>query len=103
MFTHAKAIAALVGADPTATASEKAAVLTALARAEKEPHRQTAHAESEVISLQEAAEILGYKSTRSVRKAVKAGALVGFYGGKGQRVTGVTRASIRAALTCLTS
>ena len=102
MFTFSKAIAALIGADPTATATEKAAVLTALARAEKEPRRRT-HAEAEVVSLREAARILGYTSTRSVRKAVKAGALTGFYGGSGQRVTGVTRASIRAALTYSTS
>lgn len=98
MFTFAKSIEALVGADPTATAKEKAAVLSALARVEKEP-RRTAHAEAEVVSLQEAAEILGYTSTRSVRKALKAGALKGFYGGRGERVTGITRASIREALS----
>lgn len=103
MFTHLKAIEALVGADPTATATEKAAVLSALAQTETVPRRRKSHAEAEVVSLREAADILGYTSTRSVRKAVKAGALVGFYGGRGQRVTGVTRASIRAALTCLTS
>ena len=99
MFSYHNAIEALIGADPTATAAEKAAVLTALARAEKEPRRRTAHAEAEVVSLREAARILGYTSTRSVRKAIKAGALKGFYGGKGQRVTGVTRQSIREALS----
>lgn len=98
MFTYSNAIAALVGADPTATAKEKAEVLSALARAEKETRRRT-HADAEVVSLAEAAEILGYTSTRSVRKALKAGALTGFYGGKGERVTGVTRASIRSALS----
>ncbi len=99
MFTFAKSIEALVGADPTATATEKATVLTALAQTETVPRRRTAHAEAEVVSLQEAAEILGYKTTRGVRKALKAGALTGFYGGKGERVTGVTRASIRSALS----
>ena len=100
MFTHHKSIEILVAADPTATATEKAAVLSALAQSEQKPRRRTTHADSEVISLQEAAEILGYKTTRGVRKALKAGALVGFYGGrKGERVTGVTRASIREALS----
>ena len=99
MFSYHNAIEALIGADPTATASEKAAVLTALAQTETVPRRRTAHAEAEVVSLREAARILGYISTRSVRKAVKAGALTGFYGGRGERVTGVTRASIRSALS----
>lgn len=99
MFTYQQAIEALIGADPTATATEKAAVLSALATAEKKTRRRTTHADSEVISLQEAAEILGYKTTRGVRKALKAGALKGFYGGRGERVTGVTRASIREALS----
>lgn len=98
MFTYQQAIEALIGSDPTATASEKAAVLSALAQTEKEPRRRT-QSEAEVVSLQEAARILGYTSTRSVRKAIRAGALVGFYGGRGERVTGVTRASIREALS----
>ena len=94
MFSYLKAIEALIGADPTATAAEKAAVLSALAEAQK-----VSTVESEVVSLADAATMLGYSSTKGVRKAIRAGALKGFYGGKGKRVTGVTRKSIREALS----
>lgn len=48
-----------------------------------------------MVSLKRAAEILGYKSTRCVRKSLHAGVLRGFYGGgMQQRVTGIVTDSI---------
>lgn len=51
--------------------------------------------DGDVVSLKRAAEILGYKSTRCVRKSLHSGVLRGFYGGgMQQRVTGIVTDSI---------
>ena len=94
MFQFRHAIITLITDDPTATDAEKSAAISAIAGVS-----HTAIEDGEVVSFARAAQILGYRSTKGVRKALKAGVLKGYYGGKQQkRCTGIVRASIDSAL-----
>ena len=92
MFTHETAIVTLIASDPSATDAEKAAAIAAVAG-------KPSKTDCEVVSFRRAAEILGYKSTKGVRKALHNGVLRGFYGGlKRKRCTGILMSSIKAAI-----
>jgi len=99
MFANRQAIAALVMADKSATQEEKRCALRIVESrcgVGEMSGDWTRHAL--VVSMSEAARALGYKSTHSVYRAIRAGVLDGFYGGASRmRATGVTAESLRRA------
>ena len=93
MFANLAAISTLIQSDPQASDEEKS---SALAAVKGTPPKR---GDGEVVSFRRAAEILGYRSTKGVRKALHNGILKGFYGGRKQaRCTGIVRASIYSAI-----
>lgn len=95
-FANELAITTLIKADSEASDDLKERALRAvqdIPEPVKEPKKPKG--DGDVVSLKRAAEILGYKSTRCVRKSLHAGVLRGFYGGgMQQRVTGIVTDSI---------
>lgn len=93
MFANLAAITTLIESDPSATPEEKSSALATLSGV------NTRKPDGAVVSFKRAAEILGYRGVRGVRKALHAGILKGYYGGaRQQRCTGIVLASINAAI-----
>lgn len=96
-FANELAITTLIKADSEASDDLKERSLRVIQEipepVKEEPKKPKG--DGDVVSLKRAAEILGYKSTRCVRKSLHAGVLRGFYGGgMQQRVTGIVTDSI---------
>ncbi len=90
MFANRLEIIRAVLEDPVASPAEKDFVIGAVCGGAK-----CAIGEARVITFRHAQHLLGYKSTRAVHAAVRAGVLKGYYGGKmGRRASGVLYSSV---------
>jgi len=95
MFANREAIEMLVRGDSTASDAEKSSVLGMMSGGGVAVSAKP-EGERLVVSFEEAARMLGYRSLRGVYKAVGDGVLKAYYGGKSaRRATGVLMSSIR--------
>lgn len=96
MFANKIAIETLVESDSRATPDEKRVVLLAIAGG---IGSDAAKSSSQVMSIQDAAQFLG-KPRKAIYNLLRNGTLKGFYSGKKHnRATGITRASLDAAVS----
>lgn len=94
MFANKSAIETLVNADTKASGEEKEQILSLLRGAVR-----TVCEEAQVFSIADAAKYLG-KPRKAIYNLLRNGTLRGFYSGKTHaRATGITRASLEAAVS----